>query len=58
MAFQNGAIPVYKPASPCTFRIEFIERGQVPHKVPYKIIDARTYEVTMPSVEQVFLQMW
>ena len=58
MAFQNGAIPVYRPTYPCTFRVELMERGQVPHKLPYKIIDARTYEITMPSVEQVFLQMW
>ncbi|MBR4675217.1 MAG: M55 family metallopeptidase [Victivallales bacterium] len=57
-AFQNGTIPVYKPTYPCTFRVELMERGQVPHKEPYKIIDARTYEVTKPSVEQVFLQMW
>ena len=57
-AFQAGKIPLYKPALPCTLRIQLVERGQVPHKLPYKIIDARTYEVETPTVAQAFLQMW
>ena len=57
-AFQAGKIPLYKPNYPCKLRIQLIERGQVPHKSPYKIIDTRTYEVETPSVEQAFLQMW
>ena len=57
-AFQAGKIPVYKASCPCTFRIEMMERGQVPHRQPYKIIDARTYEVEMPCPPKTFLQLW
>ncbi len=48
-----GKIKPHKVRSPVTFKLELVERGQVPvGRKGVKVIDGRTYEVTGKTVEE------
>lgn len=45
----------YKVSSPVTLRLERVSRGDIPERPGIKAFDARTYEVTAPTVGEALL---
>ena len=46
--------PLLKAASPVTMRLELVSRNRTPVNPAYRILDARTWELTQESVEKAF----
>ena len=46
--------PLLKAASPVTMRLELVSRNRTPVNPAYRILDARTWELTQETVEKAF----
>ena len=46
--------PLLKAASPVTMRLELVSRNRTPVNPAYRILDARTWELSQESVEKAF----
>ena len=46
--------PLLKAASPVTMRLELVSRNRTPVNPAYRLIDARTWELTQKTVEKAF----
>ena len=47
-----------KIASPVTLRLELVSRCRLPDNKAYRHLDARTYELTVGSVEEALFFNW
>ena len=54
-AVRKAALcPLLKAASPVTMRLELVSRNRTPVNPAYRILDARTWELTQETVEKAF----
>lgn len=51
-------MPLLKIASPVTLRLELVSRCRLPDNKAYRHLDARTYELTVGSVEEALFFNW